>query len=90
MQTTNLALALDTQADVAPEELRDELAQFISEELIASTEIDASAQNAAHTRPALTIVKRRLSLWSGHSMESRFTRRHIHMDNGMFSSFRVR
>jgi len=89
MQTTNLALALDTPADVAPEELRDELAQFISEELIASPEIDASAQNA-HTRPALKIIKRRLSLWSGNSMDTRFSRRRIHVDNGMFSRFRVR
>jgi chromosomal replication initiation ATPase DnaA len=56
MQNTNLALALDTQADeAAREELRDELAQFISEELIV---------NAAQARRALKVVKRRSSLAS--------------------------
>jgi hypothetical protein len=49
MQNTNLALALDTQADIAAQEkLRDELAQFISEELIAP-----------QVKTARTLVRRR-------------------------------
>jgi hypothetical protein len=82
MQNTNLAVALDAQTDTAAQEmLRDELAQFISEELI---------ENPAAPKPALTVVKRRLSLWSGNPMETRLSRRRIHLDNGMFTAFRVR
>jgi len=82
MQNTNLAVALDAQPDAAAQEmLRDELAQFISEELI---------ETPAPTKPALTLVKRRLSLWSWNPLETRFSRRRIHLDNGMFSTFRVR
>jgi hypothetical protein len=91
MQNNNLALALDPQAEGrAQEELRDELAQFISQELIAGPEINASAQSAAHPKPALMVVKRRSSLWSYRSMETRFSRRRIHMDNEAYTLFRVR
>jgi hypothetical protein len=92
MQNNNLALALDPQADgTAQEELRDELAQFISQELIAvGPEINVSAQSAAHPKPALTVVKRRASLWNYRSMDTRFNRRRIHVDNGEYTLFRVR
>lgn len=85
MADSNLARLVPADEPLQDERLQDELAQFISAELR-----NQDVQISSRPKPSLTLIQRRLSLWSWRPLESRLSRRRIHIDDGMFSFFRVR
>jgi hypothetical protein len=56
--------------------------------LVALTDEPLQQERAVRSKPVLTLIARRIPLWNGRSMESRFSRRRIQIDES-FKLFRV-
>lgn len=57
--------------------------------LIALTDEPLQDVRTVRGKPILTVITRRIPLWNGKSMESRFSRRRIQIDERSFKPFRV-